>query len=149
MCRYARSLLSQTEFSHRGLVSPLAVQIAALAKPIDRVGKRLAIGSRAKAEVAFGFGGGEEHMMFGHAQAVDGRKGFASGEARHDFGGISDRHGGSMGYAQPRRAPADQAGDVAEHVGKQHVLAAENVALADDSAVQRREMSLGDVVDMN
>src|ERR1700726_4205140 len=148
MRRYARSLMSQSEFSYRGLVSPLSVQIPRLAKPIDRVGKRLAIGPRAEAEVAFGFGRAEEHVMLGHAQAVDRRKRFASGEARHDFGGISDRHGGSMGNAQPRRAPADQAGDVAEHVGKQHVLAAENVALADDPAAKRREMSVGDVVDM-
>ena len=89
------------------------------------------------------------HVMLGHAQAVDRRKRFAAGESRHEFGGISDRHGGSMGNAQPRRAPADQAGDVAEHVGKQHVLAAENVAPADGPVAQRCEMSVGDVVDMN
>ena len=87
--------------------------------------------------------------MLGHPQSVDRRKGFAPGEARHHFGGVSDRHGGGVGNAQPRRTPADQARDVAEHVGKQHILAAENVALADGTASQRREMAVGDVVDMN
>src|SRR3984957_14400036 len=88
-------------------------------------------------------------MVLGHPQSVDGRKRFASGEARHRFGGISDRNGDGAGNAQPRRTPADQTRDVAEHVGKQHILAAENVTLAYGAASQRREMATGDVVDMN
>ena len=121
----SRCRTPEPESSYSGSIAA-SVQITCLAKPIHRVGKRLAIGPRAKAEVASA-GRAEEHVMLGHAQSVDGRKG-SRPVKRPSFGGVSDRHGGGVGNAQPRRAPGDKAGDVRRACRQAARLAAENVA---------------------
>ena len=45
--------------------------------------------------------------------------------------------------------PPDKAGDVGQHVGEQHVVAAEDIALADPASLQRGEMAGGDVIDIS
>ena len=52
---------------------------------------------------------------------------------------------GSFSVGAP---PSDKAGDVGEHVGKEDVIAAEDIALADPAAVERGDVARRDVIDM-
>ena len=73
----------------------------------------------------------------------------APGQPGGRFGGLGDRNHRREREFQPRRPPADQPRDLGQHVGQQHVFAAENVALADGAASSASEMAGGDVVDMH
>ena len=53
------------------------------------------------------------------------------------------------GNAHRRRFAPDQTRDIRQHVGEQHVGAAENVTLADDAVLERREVSIRNVVDVH
>src|ERR1700733_14888088 len=124
---------AESIWTNRAAVLPFAVEISRLTEPADRVLQRLPVRPRAKAEVAFGLGRSEEHAVFGHAEAVQGRKRLASGEPSHPFRNIGDRNCCGAGDTKARRTAADQVRDVGEHIGEQDIRAAENVALADDT----------------
>ena len=70
-------------------------------------------------------------------------------DARQQFGAEGERIERAARQAQRPRPPADDGGDVEQHLPQRDVLAAEDVALADPAALQRREMARRDVVDMD
>ena len=67
---------------------------------------------------------------------------------RHALRRIGDRVEHRPRQPQPRRPPSDEAGDVGEHIGKEDVLAAEDIALADPAALERGDVTRRDVIDM-
>ncbi len=87
--------------------------------------------------------------MLGHPQPVERRERLTAGEPRDRLRREGDRKQGRAGQYYPRRLPADQNGYFGEHVAKRDIVAAEDVAFADDPAAKRRQMARGDIVDMD
>ena len=73
----------------------------------------------------------------------------AAGEPGHCLRRVGDRNDHGGGNAQPRRPAAHDTRDVGEHVGEQDVGAAEDVAFADRAAFERRDVAVGNVVDVD
>ncbi len=70
-------------------------------------------------------------MVLCHAQAVEGNERLAFGEAGNRFGRQGQREEGCAGQADARWPAAHQARDFAQHAGQGHILATQNVKLAD------------------
>ena len=111
--------------------------------------KRLPVRTSTNAKIALRLGGGEKHMVLGHADAVTGREWIPSRKPRGRLGGVSDRNDHGARKAQPRRTAADHVGDFGQHIGQQHVLTAENVSLANHAALECGEVAFGDVIDVD
>ena len=76
-------------------------------------------------------------------------KGVSAGEAGQRLRPDGERIDQLPRQLQARRAAPGQSGDVGQHRGQEHVLAAEDVALADAPAAQGGEVPGGDVVDVD
>ena len=55
----------------------------------------------------------------------------------------------TAGQPEPRRHPPNDAGDLGQHVGQPHILAAQDIQFPDPAALEGGEMPGGDVVDMD
>src|SRR5262249_45062821 len=117
-----------------------SLQISVLAKPGDGLRDRFAVRSRAIAKFALRFGRREEHAVLGETQPGRRHKRLAAGEVRGRLGGIGEGKNQSPRQPQLGRRAAGLAGDFSEHVAKEHVLAAENVALADAAFLPSLQM---------
>ena len=110
--------------------------------------KALAVRPGNIAQLAPRLGIVKEHMMARHPQAIHRDEWLDSAQVRQQFRSICDRIEHFPWQFDRRRTPSDQASDVGKHVGKQDVVAAKDVALADPPTVERGKMAGGDVVDM-
>ncbi len=84
--------------------------------------------------------------MARHLQGVGGEERLLAGELGDRFHHIGQRIERPPRQAHRRRFPPAQAGDLGQHVAQGHVLAAQDVALADPALLQRQPVALGDVV---
>ena len=104
----------------------------------------------AVAEEALGLGGGEEHLLAGHADAVDGdHRVLAAGEAGDGFGDVGDGHDQVVGQADRRRGAASEAGDFGEDVLEAEIVTAEDIAFAGGALVESQQVAGGDIVHMD
>ena len=117
--------------------------VAGAGEPVDRLDQSVAVGPRRIAELAARLRVVEVHVVARHAKPIDGGERLAAGEAGGEFRTIGKRV--ERGARQPhqRRPAADDPGDLGQHLAQRHVLAAEDIALADLAVSQRREMALG------
>src|SRR5260370_9455573 len=118
-----------------------------LLEPGDRIGDSLPIRPRGVVELASRLGVVEEHVVARHAQPVAGGERLLSGQTREPFGAKRDRIERRDGKAQARRTAMNDLGDVRKHVGETHILAAEHVTLANQTALQDYAMSRPNVID--
>ena len=88
-------------------------------------------------------------MILRQPQSGRGHERLAAGEMRDRLGAIGDGKDQLPRQAHLRRRAADAAGNVAQHVAKNNILAAEDIAFADAALLQRRHMAGRDVVDMD
>ena len=90
------------------------------------------------------------HGVARHAQPIDGGERRAAGDARQHFGAVRERiERRARGRRSGRARRPTMRGDVEQHLTQRDVLAAEDVALADPAALQRREMARRDIVDVD
>jgi hypothetical protein len=122
-----------------------------VAEPLDGVGEGLFGRGLGDAEFADGFGGVEEHFVFGHADAGKGGFGRFAGDAGSGFVNVSGHEGDGVGDLE---FGGGQAGDFLENGeglfhGPVAVGIAENIALAKAAFFGGKNVADGDVADMD
>src|SRR5271163_2225657 len=118
------------------------------AKPGDRVGETLMIGPRNVAQLAPRLGIVEEHMMTRHPQAIHRDKGFDAAKRRQQLRSICDWIKHFPRQLELGRSSPNEASDVGKHIGEKDVVAAKDITLSYSPAVERGNVTGGDVVDM-
>ena len=122
------------------------LKVAGVPEPSDRVPQTFGVGTRANAELSLRLGGAEEHHRFGETNSVHRRERLLPGDPGRPLGGVGDRQRRAQRETEQRARPADQFRYVPQHLRAEHVLAAENIALAHLPALERGYVPRGDIL---
>src|ERR1700722_19888022 len=118
------------------------------ATPGDRVRETFAIGLGDIAKLAPRLGIVKEHMVARHSQAVHRDEWLDAANPRQQLRSVGDWVEQGPWQLERRRTPFDETSDVGEHIGKEDVLAAKDIAFADSATLERGDMTGRDVIDM-